>query len=192
MTNESASPPGPAADLLRRVDEVRSDARALGEGLSPAQLAWRPADGGWSVGEVFEHLVTSDALYHDRVRDALAKAEARGGPRDAGAPWKPSLLGGFLARSLEAPRKLPSPKVFRPAETPRPGVVREYVGMLDALEALIRRAEGLDWRRIRTASPVSRLIRLNLGDCFAVLAVHGRRHMGQVRRVRESAGFPAS
>ena len=39
---------------------------------------------------------------------------------------------------------------------------------------------------------VSRLIRLNLGDGFAITIVHEQRHRGQLQRIRAHAAFPAS
>jgi hypothetical protein len=36
----------------------------------------------------------------------------------------------------------------------------------------------------------SRLIRLNLGDCFMVGVAHARRHLGQIERIRAQPGFP--
>ena len=44
--------------------------------------------------------------------------------------------------------------------------------------------------RIRFASPVNALFRLNLGEAFEVLQVHAARHLAQARRVRERDGFP--
>jgi hypothetical protein len=55
---------------------------------------------------------------------------------------------------------------------------------------LIERARPLEWRRLRIASPLSRLIRLNLGDCFMVGVAHARRHLGQIERIRAQPGFP--
>jgi hypothetical protein len=39
------------------------------------------------------------------------------------------------------------------------------------------------------SSPVSPLIRLNLGDAFRVLVVHCHRHLGQVERTRRAVGM---
>jgi hypothetical protein len=42
----------------------------------------------------------------------------------------------------------------------------------------------------RLSSPASRLIRMNLGDAFRILVVHGRRHLGQIERVLARDAFP--
>jgi hypothetical protein len=63
---------------------------------------------------------------------------------------------------------------------------------LEQLRAIRREAAGLDLRRTRVVSPVTRLVRMNVGDALALLLTHERRHLGQIGRVRESAGFPAA
>lgn len=178
------------AHLLERVTRASERARALADGLSEAQLRWTPPSGGWGVGQVLEHLVVSGSLYLERMRGAVEGAAAKGKPRGRG--WKPSLLGRFLVSGLDpsSQRKLPAPKVFRPASEPRPDVLGAFLGAQDELVDLLRRADGYDVSRIRMASPVSPLLRVNLGDAFRILAVHAERHLGQAERVLAEPGFP--
>ena len=47
-----------------------------------------------------------------------------------GAPardWKPSFIGGLIAKSLMNPKPLNGPKVFRPGPTPRNGIVEALI-----------------------------------------------------------------
>ena len=84
--------------------------------LDPERLVRRPPAGGWSVGEVLEHLCVSEEAYEPLVSALLRQARP-----DAGAPareWSPSLFGKLLVRSLEGTGKLPSPKVVRPGTSP--------------------------------------------------------------------------
>lgn len=84
-----------------------------------------------------------------------------------------------------------APRVIQPPPAPRPDVLDEFQRGQAALAEPMRAADGVDLRRARLASPVNRLVRLNLGDAFQVLQDHARRHLAQARRVREHAGFPA-
>ena len=54
-----------------------------------------------------------------------------------------------------------------------------------AVHIQIERADGLDLRRVKVPTPISRLLKLSLGATIAQAAAHERRHMAQARRVRE-------
>ncbi|HEV2130980.1 MAG TPA: DinB family protein [Longimicrobiaceae bacterium] len=178
-------------DRLREVERVSEQARQLTSGLSAAQLRWTPPSGGWSIAQVFEHLVTAHTQYLEKMRPLIREARERG-DRAARGEWRPSLAGGFLLRSVDPKNERggPSPRSWRPAAEPRTDAIEAFLRTQEELLDLLHRAEGLDLNRIRTSSPVSWLIRLNLGDCFAILAAHGQRHMRQVERIRANAAFP--
>ncbi len=180
---------------LEQLERIRRDAAELTDGITDAQFAWRPGPGKWSVGQIVNHLVVSGASYLDRIAPALADARARG-LQDRG-DYKPSLIGGLMVRSFEPPPrlKLKAPRIYRPADA-GPALDREtelaaWRALHDRAEALVGEAAGLDLRRIRIVSPVTSLVRLNAGDAFMVVLSHERRHLWQMRRVRESPGFPA-
>ena len=165
--------------------------------LTLQQLQWRPPEGGWGVGDVLEHLVVSNADYlrvlrvlvgeHDRNAGAARRAAPGSGPDR----WRPSLMGGFLARSLRARRKLPAPRAWRPVVEPRADALDRVLDGEREIADLLRGSLSLDWRRTRLASPVSRLIRINLGDAYEILAAHVTRHAAQLERARNRADFPA-
>ena len=186
--------PGALADRILR-ELAGADARigrAAG-GLAPLQLQWRPPEGGWGIGDVLEHLVASHDDYLVRLRalvrqgDGAARAAVAGGGPDG---WKPSLMGGLLARSMRAPRKVKAPKIWRPVSEPGADALDRFLARDRELADLLRASLDLDWRRTRLSSPVSRLIRMNLGDAFDVAAAHVTRHAGQIERVRAHVAFP--
>ena len=176
---------------LARAELVATDARlqALVGALGPRALAWKPPTGGWSIGQVLEHLVVSADDYLGPMRRVLEQARAAPG---ADPVWRASLMGGFLARALRGPRKLPAPRSWVPSPTPRPEVLDTFRARLRDTAALLERARPLEWNRVRLSSPITRLVRLNLGDCFAVTIAHAHRHAGQIERIRNSPGFPAA
>lgn len=169
-------------DIGRRVGELVGS-------LNRRQLDWSPPEGGWGVGQVLEHLCLANDSYIGRIRAALEHAQPRLPTDDPG--WWPSLMGGWLARSITpGSRKLPAPPMYRPAPHGRPGVLEAFLHGQRALVDLVDTASRFDIFRSRTSSPVSRLIRLNLGDCFAIPIVHERRHLGQVQQIRAHSTFP--
>ena len=178
------------ADLLR-AELVATDARlqALAGTLGERALSWVPATGGWSVGQVLEHLIVAADSYLTPMRRLISERSAA--TVGCGDPtWRPSLMGGLLASSLRSPRKFPAPRAYVPAPVPRPDVLEQFRARLRDTALLLDRARPLEWNRMRSSSPISRLIRLNLGDCFAISVAHAHRHVGQIDRIRSQAGFP--
>jgi len=158
-------------------------AQRVGRELSASSLTRRPSWGGWSVGEVFEHLCVTDGLYEAPLRAVLSAERQRPVPRQSTA-WRPTLWGRLLLWSLNPTntRKSQAPPAFRIGASPRRHVIEAWLAQVEITRALMRDADGLDLLRLKLSSPAARLIRLNAGDAFAVLAVHAERHMGQVRR----------
>jgi len=167
------------ADWSGRADGLIRRARALASGTPPARLGRPALDGGWSAAQVFEHLVIANESYLVTLRRVAAGTPTRAQP---GAVWRPSLAGGLLVWSFGSPRRWPAPRIYLPP-APRPRVIEGFVAGMEELVGLLDRLAEADWRRVRLRSPVSGFIRLNLGDCFAILVTHAERHFRQIDRV---------
>ena len=177
------------AEETRRTTEAY---RSLAGALTPEQLAWSPPEGGWSVGQVLEHLVVANGLYLQLCEALVARGTMAATDTAGARMWKPTLMGGLLARAVgpEAKSKLPAPKVFRPGPAARERVLDAFTEMQERLATLIDRSATLDWRRLKGPSPVTSLVRVNLGDAFQVLVNHSNRHLNQARRIVAAPGFP--
>jgi hypothetical protein len=101
-------------------------------------------------------------------------------------------MGGVILRAIKpsSTKKYKTQKIFTPGPLPRPRVVHELVKMHQKVEEQMRKADGLDMRGVKVASPVSALIRMNLGDVFGILVFHSQRHLLQAGRVMAEPGFP--
>jgi hypothetical protein len=117
------------------------------------------------------------------LRAAIDVERARGAPR-LSPDWRPTIWGRLLLWALNPAntRKTKAPPAFRLTATPRVRVVDQWLAQVERTRALMRDADGLDLRAVRLSSPAAKIMRLNLGDAFAVTAIHAERHMGQVRR----------
>ena len=81
---------------------------------------------------------------------------------------------------------LPAPGRFVPLHgQPVTAVMPTFFHVQSQLMLQLARAEGLDLRRIKVATPISRFLKMSLGAMFAQIAAHERRHLEQARRVRE-------
>jgi len=174
------------AQLLVELDRVEPRTRVAVSGLPESKFRETPPDGGWSIAQVFEHLCVANLSYLDGpLPAAIAKAKARGRPDK---PWKPGFTGGFLTRMLvEGTRPVVTPRLYRVGPTPRAGVVDEFLRTIERTRAMMLDVDGFDLR-VGLASPVTPLIRPNLGDAFRIVVVHAHRHLGQVERTRRAVG----
>lgn len=169
------------------IDQLDQRLRAATDGLDAAALTWSPPEGGWSIAQVLEHLAIAEGLYLDSLRPAVRDPDA---PRAANATWKSTWIGRLLVKGTQTKMKVPAPPVFRPGPDPRPDVPGKLRSLRAELRTLVEAADGLDWNRIRMASPVASLLRMNLGDTFAITLGHARRHADQIDRIRAHPAFP--
>lgn len=176
-------------DLSARISAISHRARPLMM-VTPGQLSWSPPGGGWSVGQVLEHLVANTQSYSGPIERHLAKDRAL--VSGEGATWKPTIIGNLLVRSLQSPRKLPAPKLWQPGPTPRGRIAEVFLDAMAQVGQLMERGRDHHWQSVRLRSPASALIRLNLGDVFLALVVHAERHLGQIDRIRAAPGFPGT
>lgn len=175
--------------LLIEHEAVTRDALTVAYGLSDEQLAWSQ-EGCWSVGQLFEHLVIVADSYASKMRGRIFDAHAPHTMAEAEVEWEPSLMGWMMVKRLRSPRAMPAPRIFVPNPTPRPEIVNAFIQRQATLTYLLRASAALHWNRVRVTSPVSPLVRLNLGDAFQILIVHAQRHIGQMNQLRAMELFP--
>jgi hypothetical protein len=182
-------------DFLRTVvtetERNSATAETLAGELTEAQLNWKPSAERWSIAQCLEHLTVATKGFEKYFDAALARGRTKPGTISPG--YKPSLLGGWLAKQVspEAPRKLTAPKIFRPvASSNIPGSLQIFLRQQDRFLEFIRRSEGIDYNKTRLRSPVTPLLRYSLADAFVITVLHGQRHLAQARHVQEMPEFP--
>jgi hypothetical protein len=117
--------------------------------------------------------------------------------RAAGLIGKGPFPYGYLSRTFvrfsEPPVKLKfkAPNVYQPPSAQsKDKVVAEFIAIHDQLLELISKSNGLDLARVKVrVIPFPRL-KFSLGQRFALLAAHDRRHLRQAWEVRQQADFP--
>lgn len=187
------------AGSWRELRDAGDEARAVAAGLTSDQIRWRPADDRWSVAECLEHLVLTGEVYLKAFDDAIERGRSQG--KTSGDAYRPSLIGRWVARSLEPPPglKLPAPGIVRPRLEPeqawgdeRGDPLAAFLDLREAFHERLLAADGLDLGAIRMSSPFLSMIRFDLGSAFRIVAAHERRHLWQARQVREAQGLPTT
>jgi len=185
-----------SANLLETIvaaaEENSETARELFSGLSTAQLNWKPAPEKWSIAQCLDHLAITSHEFDGYFSDALVRGRKKW-PVTTGPAYRPSFMGGWLIKQVnpEGGRNLTAPKVFRPSESSNiDEPLAKFLKQQGRFIEFVRETSGVDYNKTKLRSPVTPLIRYSLADAFVVTVVHGRRHLGQARRVRETSGFP--
>jgi hypothetical protein len=83
-----------ATKVIRTLEEVTVETRAAFGGLSAEELNRKPPEGGWSVAQCVDHLITINTLYFPLL-DSM-----RAGPPPPTVWERFSPLSGIFGRSL--------------------------------------------------------------------------------------------
>jgi hypothetical protein len=173
--------------LRSRFDELERQRRALLDDMlrhSPAQLAFRPRPGAWSLGDLIQHfvLVEVGALQFLRTKP----------PRPASTRTLKHRLQWTLF-AMVAPRSI---RVRAPFESIKPVTERpvdELVAHWDAArEQLAAHLEGITEPQLPLIvfkHPIGGP--LPIAETLDFLRLHVVHHGHQIRRIRSAAGWPA-
>jgi hypothetical protein len=167
-------------------ESVAGEANELAKDLSEVQFNWRPAPGQWSIEECLAHLTMVGQWEVRAIEDAIDQGKARG--LTAAGPFEYSAIERYILRESAPPvrHQMSAPRRFQPLHgQPVTGVLPTFLHVQSQFTRLLERADGLDLRRIKVATPISRFLKMSLGMMFAQAAAHEQRHMLQAHRVRE-------
>ena len=184
-----------SSDLLETVrtesNKLNTEAAELASPLNPEQLNWKPEPQRWSVAQCLDHLAVTIQSWKPILTTAISLGRKRW-PVAGVVPYRPTIIGGWLIKQLlpESTRKLPAPKVFRPASSAIDQPLEHFLEAQAVFLGFVSEAKGLDYNKTRVRSPVTPLLRYSLADSFVVNVVHGQRHLAQARRVLQHSAFP--
>lgn len=176
-----------------QIEAVNLDARDLLAGLTEAQFNWRPTPGHWSIAECLDHLTVTNREFVEGIKKAISEARSKG--LMSRGPFRHGWIGNMFVRSLEPPVKMKfkAPKIFKPRPDQSLEVTaRDFFAVQDEVLRLITEANGINLARAKVSSPVTRLMKLSLGQVFGLIITHDRRHLWQARAVKDNQAFPAA
>jgi hypothetical protein len=175
---------------LQRLDDqyaaAEADARSLLESLALTEdrAAWRPAVGGWSVAECFDHLAITNQMYMRVLRPAAD--EARRKARVRRRPALPGFFGAWFVRSLEPPPKMKSksPVSIRPrADVKLSDAAADFLASHAQARKFLADTADLDLAAIGFRNPFIKGLRFSIATGLHAIPAHERRHLYQARQI---------
>jgi DinB superfamily len=176
--------------LITAVKQIAAETKSTFGHLSPTQLNWKPSAERWSVGQCFDHLLTSNNGYFPIVDDVL---KGRKQSIWESMPLLPGLAGKLLIKSLDpaSTRKIKAPKRFEPAQSDiSASVINDFIEQQTRIGEKMKATEHLNLEKIVITSPVAAVVTYSLMDAYRIIVVHEHRHFQQAKRVTEETAFP--
>lgn len=184
----------PLAEELRgcqaQIERIETELSTVTEGLTDAQLTWRPAEGSWSMRDCISHLNLFGDQVDENVRAMIQEARSKG--LYSNGPYHHGMLGNLLIHSVEPPYRMRFKAVRRliPTNPETAGqVIQSFRALQGRLRTLLTDANGLDLGGVTRRLPPTYLA-LTLGQWLAICLAHERRHLWQASQIRRHAGFP--
>jgi hypothetical protein len=163
-----------------RLEKLNEDLESAVEGMSSEQLSWHPP-GKWCAAEVLEHLYLSYA----GTITGFEKVITSGKPLATRASMAQRALT-FVAVGLgHVPAGRKTPAVAQPRGLPVEKVRNEIGEKMAAMDAIIAQCEARFGRQVKLLDhPI--LGPLTATQWRKLHLVHGRHHLKQLLRLRES------
>ncbi len=178
------------SEIISELQKISADAQSAFGNFSPAQINWKPAAEGWSVGQCFEHLIKTNELFYAKL-DAIAAGKNRHSLLENFSPLS-GFFGNLLISSLRKDTrkfKIPTQKIAPPSAID-PNIVEIFAAHQSELIGKISKTEAADWNRIKITSPFLKIATYKLAAGFQIVVEHEKRHFRQAARVVETNGFP--
>jgi DinB superfamily len=181
----------PLSKLLSHASTIAEETQTTFGSLTSAQLNWKPAQDRWSVGQCFDHLLTTNKEYLPIFENVLNGTKKT--TMWERVPIMPKLWGTVLIKSLDpkSTRKVKAPRIFQPSQSDvSETIIADFVHQQEKVIEHIKATEHLDLNKIIVTSPVAAPITYSLMDAYKIIVIHEQRHFQQARRVTEESGFP--
>ena len=174
----------------RQFELIKTDAQNLLGDLSDLQFNWQPGADRWSIAQCMDHLVVTGRSSLSNIHRAINEARSKG--LFSPGPFRYGLIERWFVRQMEPPATVTfkAPKAYLPsASQPHAEIVASFNSLQEEFLSCFEEANGIDLARTKVSNAASRWFRLSLGQELAFDAAHERRHLWQVRRVKEELDF---
>lgn len=164
------------------LQQITREYQSSFEDLSEAQLNWKPNAQQWSVGQIIDHVITTNAAFFPVL--AELKAGTYQPHFNARFGFLVNFFGNLVLGAVqpEAKRKVKTAPVFEPRQSQIPAdILVRFKAHQARLEKEIESSAGILEKVV--SSPMNRAVVYRVGRAFEILVAHERRHLQQAKGV---------
>lgn len=168
-----------------QIDEITAQYKEAFGTMGEKALNTKPSEGGWSIGQNLEHLISVSQSYYaipDRIRANDYKLS-----RIAQWSFFAKTVGNMILGSVERTRKR-KVKTFPvwevSATSENPNIYREFIAEQEQLKAWINSIKDLLDRDVVIGSPANKNICYKLSKALDIIIEHQHRHFEQCLEIK--------
>ncbi|HNJ41457.1 MAG TPA: DinB family protein [Acidobacteriota bacterium] len=183
--------PGDLNGFIAALETISRDARQTFGDLTHDQINWKPTAQQWSIGQCFDHLITTNRTYFPTY-EAILRGDKKSTIWEK-LPVLPGFWGSWLIKTLlpDSGKKLKAPPAFAPTQsTVEAGIIRRFQDEQAQLINFLKQMAHIDLKKTIITSPAAAIVTYSLFDTCTITVVHEHRHFQQAKRVMDVAGFP--
>ncbi len=158
--------------------------------LKENQINWKPSEKKWSVGECIDHLVVTHKLYNSKIKELQPLAEVSG---EGSFKFKHTFSGRMILKYVDpnSTTRAKTFKVFKPSMRQiNTNIIRSFCEEVETMISFAEKLRGVDITKIKISSPVTKLLRMNVGDVLLINLYHDKRHINQAEKIINETNFP--
>ena len=174
-------------EIWRENTTAREALLAEVRGLSETQLAFQPAPGKWSIGEILDHLCLAERSITRVVSKILQQAAGRGLIGEPGSMDVPPYRIDLATYNQPAD----APESVRPS--PEQPLDRLFSDLQESRERLLEVTGRADGRVVGNVTIRHfQLGELHFYQWLALEGAHEAKHLAQIRQIKSHTDFPRS
>ncbi|HET8861324.1 DinB family protein [Marivirga sp.] len=181
-------------DIIKELKKVEETILNSFQNLSEEELLWKSGPSEWSIADCLKHIIIANTQYNEDIKKRLEKAEVK----TIEYPIRFSLTGKLFLLAVDPKYKwkVPAPKIFKPINENRVSngkqTVQEFLNLQEELIKTAQKACSYNHSNVNTYSPISKLLRFNVGEQLYIMMRHTKRHINQASNVKDKLKINAA
>jgi hypothetical protein len=159
-------------------------------GLSEMQFNWKPSEEKWSIGECINHLVITHKLYNSKIKELQPLFEDSG---KGFIKFKHTFSARMILKYVDpnSTTRTKTFKVFKPSMRQiNTSIIRSFCEEVESMISFAEKLHGVDLTKLKIGSPLTKLLRMNVGDALLINLYHDQRHLNQAKKIINESTFP--